>query len=178
LCIISTRRKIAEKKVSDSRFFQRFLSADITKAQFGCSLRRAIEMSQSKLSPESTSSAIFLELGRRFTHSSCERNFRAHFGGPSLAVQKLFQWILFHLEGKDQHFDPDDLLMCLYFLKTGGPNWEVISSRFGIHVKTFKAHLNATLDLIISVLPKVVFFWFLFFVFSFFFFSLILKKEN
>jgi hypothetical protein len=122
-----------------------------------------------KSSTKLPSSALFLKLGRQFTHSSSERDFRAHFGGPSLAVEKLMQWILFYLKDKEHHFDVDDLLMCLYFLKTGGPSWEVISSRFQMDKRTFKVHLNTTLDLINSVLPEVSFCLFFFFLFSSFF---------
>jgi DDE superfamily endonuclease len=111
-------------------------------------------------------SPIFLDFAHKFTHKYTERDFQADFGGPSYAVEKLFQWILFHLkEDKENKFDADDLLMCLYFLKTGGPNWEVISSRFGVDNRTFKTHLNHTLDLIDAVLPEVV----LFFLISLFF---------
>jgi DDE superfamily endonuclease len=61
--------------------------------------------------------------------------------------------------------------MALYFLKTGGSSWEVISSRFGLDIKTFKTHLINTLDLIDAVLPEVILFSLFSLLFSHFFFQ-------
>ena len=84
-----------------------------------------------------------------------EQDFRSHFGGPSLAIEKLWQIIkirndLPHLWGID------DLLMGLFFLQNPGNSWSTNSSQWGIHPNTFKKHLVWTLNIIISVLPDVI----------------------
>ena len=84
-----------------------------------------------------------------------ERDFRSHFGGPSLAIEKLWEMIskkddLPHLWGID------DLLIGLFFLQNPGNSWNTNSSRWGIHPNTFKKHLIWTLSIIITILPDVI----------------------
>ena len=91
-----------------------------------------------------------------------ERDFRAHFGGPSAAIQKLWEM---NLEKNDvpHLWGIDNLLMCLYFLQNPGTSWSVSSARWGVHPNTFKQHLIQSLTLIITTLPDVIFFILIFY---------------
>ena len=79
-----------------------------------------------------------------------EKDFQAHFGGPSLAVEKLWEMIQ-----KPHAWGIDDLFIGLFFLQSPGKSWSTISSRWGIHPNTFKKHLSWTLHIIIATLPEV-----------------------
>jgi hypothetical protein len=98
-----------------------------------------------------------LELTKRFTHSTTERVFRAHFGGPSIAINVLARKILRKCE-LPCHWNLDHLFMCLFFLKCPFPSLEVISSRFNVSPKTFERHLWESLTLIDEALPDVIIF--------------------
>lgn len=102
-----------------------------------------------------------------------ERDFRSHFGGPSLAIEKLWQMILKkndlpHLWGID------DLFMGLFFLQNPGNSWSTNSSRWGIHPNTFKKHLVWTLSIIVAVLPEVIILFKLFYLIFIFRFLLVI----
>ena len=70
---------------------------------------------------------MMLEWGSKITHTTQERDFRAHFGGPSIAIEVLLEAI-YCLKGLPHLWSVDDLLMTLCFLKTPGENLKVSSS--------------------------------------------------
>ena len=103
----------------------------------------------------------FLELGACLTGNQRERDFRAHFGGPSIAIDHLWRLI----QTKHQHHLPhlwgcDELLQTLCFLKSPGQNLTVSSSRFKIDQRTLMKNVEKTLEVIDQTLPEVIFFFF------------------
>jgi hypothetical protein len=92
-------------------------------------------------------------LTQRFIHSTCERTFRAHFGGPSVAIDCLARKIL--RTSTPSNWNLDHFYMALFFLKCPFSSWDVISSRFGTSPVTFERKLWESLSLIDEVLPDV-----------------------
>lgn len=95
---------------------------------------------------------VWLDLGSIITHSKRERDFRAHFGGPSAAVSYLWSLI------SSIHaplFGALELLQTLYFLKSPGFSWATTCSRFDVCESTFKRNLEHGLHYIDFVLPNV-----------------------
>ena len=83
-----------------------------------------------------------------------EKDFRSHFGGPSIAVEKL--WSMINIIGDLPHsWGIDEFFMCLFFLQHPESSWSTNASRWGIHPNTFKKHLMESLQLIINALPEV-----------------------
>jgi hypothetical protein len=68
-----------------------------------------------------------IELSRRFTHSSSERVFQAHFGGPPIAINCLIRKIL-QKHALPPFWNLDHLFMALFFLKCPSSSMEVLSS--------------------------------------------------
>lgn len=120
--------------------------------------------------PQIITSLLVLHESFCFTYSRRERVFRAHFGLPSILVEKLFQWCL-AVAPSSSHFLLEFLFLALFFLKTTSTSWEVAASKFKIDIKTFKKRLTITLDLINKALPDVSFIssflFFIYFSFSF-----------
>ena len=119
-----------------------------------------------------------LDIAKKISPVKNEREFRAMYGGPSIAIELLFRLILsLELESKD--FTPYSLLITLNFLKDPGSSWFSVASRWRMDYRTIKRHLIRTLHLIDLVLPDVNFFFFIFLLFFLiFFFSLIWKTEE
>jgi hypothetical protein len=95
---------------------------------------------------------VWLDLGSIITHSKRERDFRAHFGGPSAAVSYLWSLIS---SIKTPLFGALELLQTLYFLKSPGFSWATTCSRFDVCESTFKRNLEHGLHYIDFVLPNV-----------------------
>ena len=110
------------------------------------------------------SSPMMLEWGSKITHTTQERDFWAHFGGPSIAIEVLLEAI-YCLKGLPHLWSVDDLLMTLCFLKTPGENLKVSSSRFSLDFRTMMKRVENTLVLIDCALPEVIFDFFFFFFF-------------
>ena len=89
------------------------------------------------------------------THSKNERNFRAHFGLPSLCVEQLWRLILQYYPHLPREWGLEELFLTLYFLKSPGRNFETIASHFHIHPQTMVKWVDLTLTIIIGVLPEV-----------------------
>ena len=98
-----------------------------------------------------------LDLSQRFTHSTNERIFRAHFGGPSIAINLLAQKILEKCT-LPRLWNLDHLFMALFFLKCPSSSLDVLASRFHICASTFEKRLWESLSLINEVLPEVHYF--------------------
>ena len=96
-----------------------------------------------------------LALTRRFTHSTSELDFRKHFGGPPNAISFLCQLIIKKCSFP-KSWNLDHLFMCLFFLKSPCPSWEVVASRFNVHRQTFEKKIWESLQLINEVLPEVL----------------------
>jgi hypothetical protein len=94
------------------------------------------------------------DLAKRFTHSSSEHVFQAHFGGPSIAINCLARKILQKCT-LPPLWNLDHLFMCLFFLKAPSTSLEVLASRFNISKGTFERKLWDSLSLIDEVLPEV-----------------------
>ena len=103
------------------------------------------------------SSEILLDVAYRMTGRRSEKDFRSLFGGPSEAIEFLWNCILAKMEPLPHTWNIDDLLMCLHFLKNPQSNLVCSSSRCGISTNTFKKHLSTTLSLIDFSLPEVIF---------------------
>ena len=106
------------------------------------------------------SSLTMLKEGRAITNSDQERDFRAHFGGPSLAIETLWSWIVNsgHLAKNMTCFD---LLMTLSFVKNPGENLQVTASRFKIDEQTMLKKVAVSLLVIDATLPEVRLIFFL-----------------
>jgi hypothetical protein len=102
------------------------------------------------------SSEIILEVASHLTQRTSEHDFRSIFGGPSIAIDFLWHQILAKMEPLPHHWNIDDLLMCLNFLKNPQTNLTCISSHWGISENTFKKHLSTSLALIDYSLPEVI----------------------
>jgi hypothetical protein len=102
------------------------------------------------------SSEVMLSLAKDLIgrHLS-EKDFRSHFGGPSIAIEKLWELIQ-QRDDLPHSWGVDELLMGLYFLQSPGKSWSTTSSRWGCHPNTFKKHLHSTLTIIIASLPDVI----------------------
>jgi hypothetical protein len=72
-----------------------------------------------------------LHAGKEITGNEREKDFRAHFGGPSLAIELLWTWIISREDLPDGWGLPD-LLHTLHFFKSPGENETVFCSRFHI----------------------------------------------
>jgi hypothetical protein len=113
------------------------------------------------------SDEIWFDLMESITHNRRQRSVRSHFGGPFIGIKKLFSFLSFA--------SATALLQTLYFLKCGGPSWEVIASRFKIDFRTLRTNVWTTLEELDRCLPEVNFFLFSIVLILIFFNSLILK---
>jgi hypothetical protein len=93
-----------------------------------------------------------------FGRSLSERDFRSHFGGPSVAIEKLWNLICMRND-LPKSWGVDNLLIGLFFLQNPGTSWSTSSSQWGIHPNTFKKHLMWTLQIIVDLLPGVIYFY-------------------
>lgn len=99
-------------------------------------------------------SDVWLDLGSKITVSRSERCFRSHFGLSTDAVSLLWSRILsFH--GLFSSWGAEELLHCLYFLKSPASSWSTNASRVGCTEKTFTKHLKESLRIIDNSLPEV-----------------------
>ena len=110
------------------------------------------------MSSEHVSEAILCVAKELVGRYLSERDFRSHFGGPSVAIEKL--WDLIQVQNDlPNSWGVDDLLIGLFFLQNPGTSWSTSSSRWGIHPNTFKKHLMWTLQIIVDTLPNVIYFF-------------------
>jgi len=94
----------------------------------------------------------WLYIASIYTNRKQEREFRSHFGLPSRAVGKLWDWII--LEKLHKNFSGTHLLWTLYFLKVSPSSWSTLISFWNVKdERTFKHWLWYTLELIDRVLP-------------------------
>ncbi len=88
---------------------------------------------------------------------SSERQFRAHFGGPSEAIASLWSDMQAHCTPFPHLWKPQHLLQMLFFLKSPQTSWEVLLSRFNVgDQRTFKKYLWQSLDFVLHSLPEVM----------------------
>ena len=111
--------------------------------------------------PTHFSSPRFLQLAFYITKSHSERSFRAHFGGPSIAVEILYHRIVYACSPLPKGWGLHQLLLTLFYLKCGGTH-DLISSRFHISWDTFEKWLWVTLVLIDTSLPNVFIYFYLY----------------
>ena len=86
------------------------------------------------------------DVGSLITHSKSERSFRAHFGGPSIAIATLWNWILKFGPSPPSSWGPFDLLVCLCFLKSPGENLELSASCFSLSAPTLPKKVEQSLE--------------------------------
>ena len=110
-----------------------------------------------------TTAEQWLLLGSQFTRTTRERDFRAHFGGPSRAFPFLWQLIV-EYPGTPRLWGAIELLQLMYFFKNPASNLAVCSSFFGVDQWTFKKNLQISLEIIDQALPEVCQFCNLFFI--------------
>ena len=101
------------------------------------------------------SSLSTINASKHITCSKKERNFRSHFGLPSLCVEQLWRLILQHYPHLPRGWGLEELFLTLFFLKSPGRNLETTASRFHIHPQTMMKWVYLTLTMICSVLPEV-----------------------
>lgn len=101
------------------------------------------------------SSPLFLKCAKEITRKESELSFRAHFGGPSLAVHFLWQCIVATVVPLPHLWGVPELLQTLCFLKSPGSNLLVTASRFGCDHRTLMKNVETTLHLINQTLPEV-----------------------
>ncbi len=82
-----------------------------------------------------------------------ERQFRAFFGGPSIAIGLCFHWILRKCENIPSHWGITSFLRVLHWFKSPSSSITLFCLENKVGVKKFWKDLDVTLDLIDFALP-------------------------
>jgi hypothetical protein len=110
--------------------------------------------------PYSSVSSVFLQHATEYLEiQNCsEMNFRAHFGGPSVAIEYLWKSILSRfLSVLPSRWTLTNFLMTLMFLKCPLPTLQTNATRFHLDHRTMMKKIQQTLLLILKTLPNVSF---------------------
>ena len=89
-----------------------------------------------------------------------ERGFRAMFGGPSVAIELLFCWVMKKYEPSKNQFSGFSLLLMLNFLKDPGANWSSCASRWKLDPGPSEGGLRLPLDLLMEFYQRFFFYLF------------------
>jgi hypothetical protein len=96
-----------------------------------------------------------LSVAAKIAPCKSEWCFRALFGGPSEAVDYLFNAIM-QLQPPKKQFSVTSLLLTLNFLKDPGTSELAFAARWRLDFRTCMKRIEFTLELIDSVLPEVI----------------------
>jgi hypothetical protein len=103
------------------------------------------------------SSELFLDHASSFLQINCkESDFRAHFGGPSIAIEYLWNQIVNRFtEVLPSRWNMNSFLLSLAYIKCPCPTLITNASRFHIDYRTMVIKTKQTCILIIKTLPNV-----------------------